>query len=121
MQKQKMKNVNNRPHQEKHKHHKEQYQNNSDSEYSETEAGSSSEVVINISLLKEIADTLTSIISQSQNSKNPINEISPFKHDYVPKISLFDYLYRIQKYAGIENSTLILALIYIDRICSKKN
>lgn len=120
MQKQKMKNVNNRPHQEKHKHHKEQYQNNSDSEYSETEAGSSSEVVINISLLKEIADTLTSIISQSQNSKNPINEISPFKHDYVPKISLFDYLYRIQKYAGIENSTLILALIYIDRICSKK-
>ena len=120
MQKQNIKNVNDRSLQENHKLHKEQYQDNSDSEYSETEAGSSTEVEINISLLKEIADTLTSIISKSQNSKNPIKEISPFKRDYVPKISLFDYLYRIQKYTGVENSTLILALIYIDRICSKK-
>ena len=117
-----MRNVNNKPPQEnhKHKHHKELFQNNSDSEYSETEAGSSTEVVINISLLKEIADTLASIIFQNKNSKNQVNEISPFQHDNVPKISLFDYLYRIQKYTGIENSTLILALIYIDRICSKK-
>ena len=32
-------------------------------------------------------------------------------------ISIKDYLIRIQTYSGIEKSTMILSLIYIDRIC----
>ncbi len=120
MQKQKMKKEIIKEHQENHKNYKDKNLNSPYFEQSETEEGSSTEVEINISLLKEIADTLTSIISENINTKNTIKEISPFNHDHVPPISLFDYLYRIQKYSGIEDSTLIIGLIYIDRICSKK-
>ena len=40
-----------------------------------------------------------------------------FSASYPPKISLYDYLYRIQLYSEIDDSTLIIALIYIDRVC----
>ena len=100
--------------------HKEKYQSNSDSEQSETEEGSTNEVILYKNLLKEIADTLISIVSKNKK-KVTKNENSPFNHKHVPKISIFDYLVRIQKYSGIENNTIIIALIYIDRICSKKN
>lgn len=93
---------------------------NSDSELSDTDAGSSSEVIISKTLLKEIDDILSSIISKNKKQNVYKNEISPFVHEHVPKISLFDYLSRIQKYSEIENSTIIISLIYLDRICSKK-
>ena len=93
---------------------------NSDSEQSDTEAGSSSEVTISKTLLKEIDYTLSSIISQNKKSKDYKREITPFIHEHVPKISLFDYLCRIQKYSEVENSTIIISLIYLDRICNKK-
>ena len=96
------------------------YDNISDSEQSDTEDGSSSEVTMSKPLIKEIADTLSSIISKNKKSKNYKNEIAPFVHEHAPKISLFDYLFRIQKYSEIENSTIIISLIYLDRICSKK-
>ena len=115
-----MKNGNLKVYQENHKIHKDEYINDSDNELSETEEGSSTEVVINISLLKQISDILNSIISENKKTENSTQENSPFRHDNIPNISLFDYLFRIQKYTGIENSTLIIALIYIDRICHKK-
>ena len=93
---------------------------NSDSEQSDTEAGSSSEVTISKPLLKKIADTLSMIITQNKKSKNYKSEIIPFIDKHVAKISLFDYLFRIQKYSEVENSTIIISLIYLDRICSKK-
>ena len=37
-----------------------------------------------------------------------------------PGISLLDYLRRILKYVKIEYTTLIIAMIYIDRICKEK-
>ena len=117
---QKMKNGNLKVYQENHKIYKDEYINDSDNELSETEEGSSTEVVINISLLKQISDILNSIISENKKTENSTQENSPFRHDNIPNISLFDYLFRIQKYTGIENSTLIIALIYIDRICHKK-
>ena len=40
-----------------------------------------------------------------------------FSANSVPNISIKDYLIRIQTYSGIEKSTMILSLIYIDRIC----
>ena len=93
---------------------------NSDSEQSDTEAGSSSEVTISKPLLKKIADTLSMIITQNKKSKNYKSEIIPFIDKHVAKISLFDYLFRIQKYSEVENSTIIISLIYLDRICSRK-
>ena len=79
-----------------------------------------SEVTISKTLLKEIDYTLSSIISQNKKSKDYKREITPFIHEHVPKISLFDYLCRIQKYSEVENSTIIISLIYLDRICNKK-
>ena len=38
----------------------------------------------------------------------------------LPQISVNDYIVRIAKYMKVEDSTMILALIYIDRISRKK-
>ena len=40
-----------------------------------------------------------------------------FSSNTIPNISICDYLLRIQTYSFIEKSTLILSLIYIDRLC----
>jgi hypothetical protein len=93
-----------------------------DIEQSETEAGSTKEIIMyeKQNLLKEISTTLNSIIQE--NNKNSIHrkDNSLFARQQIPKISIFDYLLRIQRYSGIEESTMILSLIYIDRICKKK-
>jgi len=93
---------------------------NSDSEQCETEASSTKEIILYKKLLKEISDTLTTIVLNNKKNKNARNDNSPFFHEHAPKITIFDYLLRIQKYSNIENSTFIIALIYIDRICHKK-
>ena len=93
---------------------------NSDSEQCETEAGSTKEIILYKNLLKEISEILTSIIQNNRKNRNGKKDNSPFVHEHAPKISIFDYLLRIQKYSNIENSSFIIALIYIDRICTKK-
>ena len=92
------------------------------SDQSETEEASSKEIIMykDRNLLKIISETLNSIIQESKKSNKKQNDHSPFTHGHAPKISLFDYLLRIQKYTEVEDSTLIIALIYIDRICKKK-
>ena len=97
-------------------------QTSPDNDESETEEGSSKDIIMytNRNLLKIIAETLNSIIQEGNKSQKKQKDHSPFFHENVPKISLFDYLLRIQKYSKVEDSTLIIALIYIDRICKKK-
>lgn len=96
--------------------------NQPDIEQSETEAGSTKEIIMyeRQSLLKEISTTLNSIIQESNKNNNHHKDNSLFSRQQIPKISIFDYLLRIQKYSGIEESTIIISLIYIDRICKKK-
>lgn len=53
-----------------------------------------------------------------QKVKN--NKDGHFTCTVVPGISIFDYLKRIIKYTKIENSTLVLSMIYIIRICKKQ-
>ena len=45
----------------------------------------------------------------------------PFCVRKVPKISKYCYIERILKYSRIEESTLILSLIYIDKVCEVNN
>ena len=96
--------------------------NQPDIEQSETEAGSTKEIIMyeRQILLKEISTTLNSIIQESNKNNNHHKDNSLFFRQQIPKISIFDYLLRIQKYSGIEESTIIISLIYIDRICKKK-
>ena len=91
----------------------------SESEFSETDAESILELDESESLLKEISYTLSSIISKNNESKPSKNENLAFNTRHVPKITIFEYLLRIKKYSKIENSTIIISLIYIDRICKK--
>lgn len=75
----------------------------------------------NIELIKAIAKTLTMIIDENeklQNLKEIIKKQSKliFSANSIPKISLYDYLIRIQTYTHLERSTLISSLIYIDRL-----
>jgi hypothetical protein len=99
---------------------KEQYVLNSDSEQCETEEESTKDVIIYKNVLKEIEKTLISIIAKNKKLKKAKDKKSPFYNENVPKISIFDYLLRIKKYTGIENTTLIIGLIYIDRLYTIK-
>ena len=68
---------------------------------------------------------LIHIINENKNFPNYKQKIQnsldePFSCVDKPNISLLDYLKRIIKYTKIEFSTLILSMIYLDRICKEK-
>ena len=96
--------------------------NQPDIEQSETEAGSTKEIIMfeKQNVVKEISTTLNLIIQENNKNSNNHKDNSLFTRQQIPKISIFDYLLRIQRYSGIEESTMIISLIYIDRICKKK-
>ena len=61
-------------------------------------------------------------IAENNNEQHIKKDLLKKQHSILyseipPKISVYDYVYRIQKYCLIEKNTIILALIYIDRIC----
>ena len=70
-------------------------------------------------------NSLLKILSENKKSPNYFKNIK-YSKDYhftipiLPVISLLDYLRRILYYIKIEFSTLIIAMIYIDRICREK-
>ena len=76
----------------------------------------------NSNLIKSISSALTMILNENKNLKDYKKILQAqkkiiFNAKSVPKISIYDYLKRIQTYSYIEKSTLIISLIYIDRIC----
>lgn len=77
-------------------------------------------------LISSVAFTLVQLVSQTLSErcyklilKKQLH--SSLTSSKIPKISISDYLYRICRYTKIEEDTLILALIYIDRFCKKQN
>ena len=78
----------------------------------------------NYDLIRAISITLTSILNTNKNLDD-YKEIIKFQSrqvfsaNFIPNISIEDYLVRIQTYSKIEKSTLIICLIYIDRFCNK--
>ena len=90
----------------------------------ETEAKSQKEEtqIKNKDLINAISVTLSTIIEENKklpNYKEILMRQSKmiFSSKTIPNISIYDYLIRIQTYSLIEKSTLILSLIYIDRLC----
>ena len=71
-------------------------------------------------IIKKISDLLSDICDD--NTKNAKIEknlyIKPFLMRNIPPISIKDYLERLCKHSKINTSTIILILIYIDRICN---
>ena len=72
--------------------------------------------------LEIISDLLTDICEEStgDHDTNVANTIKPFLSKSIPAISIKNFFERIVKYTKIENSTLILILVYIDRLCDKQ-
>ncbi len=57
------------------------------------------------------------------NNKNIVSnkKIKYFMQKKIPSISIKDFLFRLTKYSKICESTLVMILIYIDRMCQKYN
>ena len=75
----------------------------------------------NINLIQAISEILTKLIEQNKKQENYKEIILKqknmiFSANPIPKISIYDYLIRINKYSEIETSTLICSLILIDHI-----
>ena len=76
----------------------------------------------NMNLIKAISQVLETIIEDNKHLIK-YGEIikkqnkSIFSSIKIPNISIEEYLTRIQTYANIERNTLIVSLIYIDRLC----
>ena len=93
----------------------------SDTDYSDGEENISKKVDISQKLIEIISSTLQTIIKDNKKQKKSQKDFDKiFNHSQDPEISLFDYLSRIYKYSLINDSTLIISLIYIDRICKNK-
>ena len=79
----------------------------------------------NFSIIQYFSFTLNDYIIQNEKKKVQKNSSHYYDSDFscktIPNISIEDYLKRIIKYTQLEESTLIIALIYIDRILENKN
>ena len=76
----------------------------------------------NYMLIKSISKTLDTILENNKKKSNYKEIVKkqgkmPFSANLIPGISIEDYLLRIQTYANIEKSTLIICLIFIDKLC----
>lgn len=73
-------------------------------------------------LIASISSTLTRLLEQNKKLPDYQKAVKsqskmPFSSREIPNISLSDYLSRISYYSKPEESTLILSLIYIDKMC----
>ena len=80
----------------------------------------------NLDLIKSISLTLETILEKNKslsNYKEILKNQSKlvFSDNSIPNISIEDYLKRIQTYSNIEKNTLIMSLIFIDRLCKIGN
>ena len=76
-------------------------------------------------ILKSINSILLEIINENTDSSK-LSIIEAQKSTFffakkIPSISIISYLERILKYTKMEESTLVMMLIYIDRLCELNN
>ena len=69
-------------------------------------------------ILNKISELLTGICNENKKEKNLFfKKLKCFYAMSIPLISIKDYLEHIYEYTKINSSTIVLILIYIDRIC----
>lgn len=95
-----------------------EYKNLKKEDISEKNQAKESEVIqlINNIILEIIED------NQKELKESKVQSLpkTVFFMKNLPNIKFLDYLRRINKYLKPQSSTLIIALIYVDRICSEK-
>jgi hypothetical protein len=76
-------------------------------------------------IVKSINSILEEIIHENMDkTKTKLRESQQNNSFYtkkIPSIPVVSYLERILKYSKMEESTLVLMLIYIDRLCENNN
>ena len=80
-----------------------------------TDPNTSSDISQNESLLNKITQILEIVLKENESISTENTKIPLSSHN-IPSISIKDYLHRIQYYTEAEESTFIIALIYIDRL-----
>ena len=74
--------------------------------------------LMKISTMEIISDLFMNICEENKSKKSNKNILlKSFTNKNIPSISIKDYLFRLSKHAKVNESTIILILIYIDRIC----
>ena len=78
---------------------------------------SKSEEYVPMKMIEIISDLLNNICEENKVKSDNINKnIKPFMTESIPSLSIKDYLIRLSQFTKINESTIILILIYIDRI-----
>ena len=78
-------------------------------------------------LIQTIALIINDIIEENEDNTSKNLKNIEYKHESIfigkgtPSISIEDYLKRIIKYTNLEESTLLICLIYLDRFINKTN
>ena len=88
---------------------------------SDDNENSPSETEVNEALVKKIGEILQLVIEQNKTLDNYKEKLSSqkdmsFTSYNKPSLSVQDYLIRIATYSEAEDNTIILSLIYIDRV-----
>ena len=78
---------------------------------------------IRINTIKIISDLLNNICEENENKTKNIASIyvKPFMTKNIPSVSIENYMMRLFQFTKINESTIILILIYIDRFCNLNN
>ena len=73
-----------------------------------------------IKIIENISDLLCHICNENTNKYNneKNNRLEKYFLSINPSISVKDYLERLYKYTKINSSTIVMILIYIDRLCN---
>ena len=83
-----------------------------------TEIINDKDELMKISTMEIISDLFMNICEENKSKKSNKNILlKSFTNKNIPSISIKDYLFRLSKHAKVNESTIILILIYIDRIC----
>ena len=78
---------------------------------------SKSEEYVPMKMIEIISDLLNNICEENKVKSDSITKnIKPFMTESIPSLSIKDYLIRLSQFTKINESTIILILIYIDRI-----
>ena len=75
-----------------------------------------------VKTIEIISDLLNNICEENKDKSEIINEnIIPFMTKNIPSMSIKDYLLRLSQFTKMSESTIIIILIYIDRISNINN
>ena len=84
--------------------------------------GISRDEFVPLKTIEIISDLLNNICEENKIKSETINKnIKPFMTKNIPSMSIKDYLIRLSQFTKMNESTIILILIYIDRICNINN